>query len=119
MSIQNRFVVPVVAMVSILPAFTLQFFPSRERVASTEALKNKAQSIAQMLAYNIAAGLQFENPESVLMTFGGARAVGGFKASVMTERAGWYSEGRGELQNGDCVVIGQIAPMRRCAHEFL
>ena len=74
LSIRSRFVLPIVAMMLVFAAFIMFFFPSRQRAASEEALENKARSITEMVAYSVAAGLEFEDQESVLQVFNWARA---------------------------------------------
>ncbi len=74
LSIRNRFVLPIAAMMLVFAAFIMFFFPSRQRAASEEALKNKARSITQMVAYSVATGLEFEDQESVLQVFNWAQA---------------------------------------------
>lgn len=61
-------------MMLVFAAFIVFFFPSRQRAASEEALENKARSITQMVAYSVAAGLEFEDQESVLQVFNWVRA---------------------------------------------
>ena len=74
LSIRSRFVLPIAAMMLVFAAFIMFFFPSRQRAASEEALENKARSITQMVAYSVAAGLEFEDQESVLQVFNWVRA---------------------------------------------
>ena len=74
LSIRSRFVLPIAAMMLVFAAFIVFFFPSRQRAASEEALENKARSITQMVAYSVAAGLEFEDQESVLRVFNWGQA---------------------------------------------
>lgn len=74
LSIRSRFVLPIAAMMLVFAAFIMFFFPSRQRAASEEALENKARSITQMVAYSVAAGLEFEDQESVRQVFTWAQA---------------------------------------------
>ena len=73
LSIRSRFVLPIAAMMLVFAAFITFFFPSRQRAASEEALENKARSITQMVAYSVAAGLEFGDQVSVLQVFNWAR----------------------------------------------
>ncbi len=74
LSIRSRFVLPIAAMMLVFATFIVFFFPSRQRAASEEALENKARSITQMVAHSVAAGLEFEDEESVLQVFNWVRA---------------------------------------------
>ena len=74
LSIRSRFVLPIAAMMLVFATFIVFFFPSRQRAASEEALENKARSITQLVAYGVAAGLEFEDQESVLRVFNWAQA---------------------------------------------
>jgi len=74
LSIRSRFVLPIAAMMLVFAAFIMFFFPSRQRAASEEALENKARSITQMVAYSVAAGLEFQDQESVRQVFTWAQA---------------------------------------------
>ena len=73
LSIRSRFVLPIAAMMLVFAAFITFFFPSSQRAASEEALENKARSITQMVAYSVAAGLEFGDQVSVLQVFNWAR----------------------------------------------
>ena len=68
LSIRSRFVVPVLSMMLVFATFIVLFFPARQRDASERALENKARSIAQIIAYSVAAGLDFKDEESVSRT---------------------------------------------------
>ncbi|GMR21953.1 MAG: hypothetical protein BMS9Abin37_0276 [Acidobacteriota bacterium] len=74
LSIRSRFVLPIAAMMLVFAVFITFFFPARQRAASEEALENKARSITQMVAYSVAAGLEFEDRESVRQVFTWAQA---------------------------------------------
>jgi len=74
LSIRSRFVLPIAAMMLVFAAFIMFFFPSRQRAASEEALENKAKSITQMVSYSVAAGLEFQDQESVRRVFEWAQA---------------------------------------------
>ena len=69
LSIRVRFVVPVALMMAAFAIFIL----SRERSASQESLKQKAESIARLLAFNVSAALVFDDPEPVRAMFEDAR----------------------------------------------
>jgi methyl-accepting chemotaxis protein len=66
LSIRFRFVLPIAGMVIAFAIFIMVFFPARQRAVDERGLQNKAMSIAQMIGYSVAAGLEFEDKESVL-----------------------------------------------------
>jgi methyl-accepting chemotaxis protein len=72
LSIQNRFAVPVALVMFVMGALAMYYFPSTQRRSIQEALSNKAQSIAKILALNVATGLEFQDQNSVLHAFEGA-----------------------------------------------
>lgn len=75
LSLRSRFVIPLVLM-SFFATSILYFFPFMERETSLEALENRAQSIARMLAFNLAAALEFGDVESMNRLFEGAGTDG-------------------------------------------
>ncbi len=66
LSIRARFVLPIAGMVIAFAIFIMVFFPSRQRAVDQKGLENKAMSISRMIGYSVAAGLEFEDRESVL-----------------------------------------------------
>ena len=87
-SIRNRFVLPIAVMMLLFAAVIMFFFPTQQRNASEEALENKALSITQMVAYSVAAGLEFEDRESVMQVFNWARADADLMFIVVRDAAG-------------------------------
>ena len=73
LSIRSRFVLPIAGMVVAFAIFIMVFFPSRQRAVDEKGLENKAMSISRMLAYSVAAGLEFEDRESVLQVLNWAK----------------------------------------------
>lgn len=69
MSIRNHFVLHVAAMMILFTSVTLYFFPAKQWAASQRYLENKAESIARMLAVDVAAGVEFEDRETVKQSF--------------------------------------------------
>ena len=69
LSIRSRFVIPIVGMMLVFAAFIMIFFPSRQRAASEVALADKATSIAELIAFSVAASLEFGDKESVTQFF--------------------------------------------------
>ncbi len=69
LSIRSKFVIPIAGMMVVFAAFIMFFFPSRQRAASEAALTDKAKSIAKLIAFSVAAGLEFEDQESVAQIF--------------------------------------------------
>ena len=88
-SIQNRFIVSVGLMMFLFSCFTLYFFPTRQRKASEESLSNKGQSIAQTLAINAAAGVEFEDRASVVQSFESVKRDSDVRFVVV-----WTNEGQ-------------------------
>ncbi|TDI45476.1 MAG: HAMP domain-containing protein [Acidobacteria bacterium] len=74
LSIRSRFVIPIAGMMLVFVAFIMFFFPSRQRAASEAALGDKATSIAALVAFSVAAGLEFGDQESVQQIFTWASA---------------------------------------------
>lgn len=74
LSIQSRFVLPIVGMMLVFAVVVMFFFPSRQRSVDLERLANKGTTITQMVAYSVAAGLEFEDRESVLQVLEWARS---------------------------------------------
>ena len=74
LSIRSRFVIPIAGMMLVFVAFIMFFFPSRHRAASEVALADKATSIAGLIAFSVAAGLEFGDRESVQQIFTWASA---------------------------------------------
>ena len=73
LSIRSRFVLPIAGMVIAFAAFIMVFFPSRQRAVDQKGLENKAMSITRMIGYSVAAGLEFEDRESVLQVLNWAK----------------------------------------------
>ncbi|HJS73263.1 MAG TPA: HAMP domain-containing protein, partial [Vicinamibacteria bacterium] len=73
LSIRSRFVLPIAGMVIAFAVFIMVFFPSRQRAVDEKGLENKAMSITRMIGYSIAAGLEFEDRESVLQVLNWAK----------------------------------------------
>ena len=88
LSIRSRFVIPIAGMMMVFVVFIMFFFPSRQRAASEAALANKASSIAQMVAFSVAAGLEFEDKESVLQVFDWASADDDLRYVVVRDASG-------------------------------
>jgi methyl-accepting chemotaxis protein len=89
LSIQNRFIVSVGLMMALFSCFTLYFFPAKQRQASEASLSNKAQSIAQTLSVNAAAGVEFEDRASVVQSFESVKSDSDVRYVVV-----WTNEGR-------------------------
>ncbi len=73
LSIRSRFVLPITAMVIAFAVFIMVFFPARQRAVDLKGLENKAMSITRMIGYSVAAGLEFEDRESVLQVLNWAK----------------------------------------------
>jgi methyl-accepting chemotaxis protein len=73
LSIRARFVLPIAGMVIAFAIFIMVFFPSRQRAVDQKGLENKAMSLSRMIAYSVAAGLEFEDRESVLQVLNWVR----------------------------------------------
>jgi methyl-accepting chemotaxis protein len=73
LSIRSRFVLPISGMMLAFATFIMFFFPSRQRAVDEQGLENKALSISRMVGYSVAAGLEFEDRESVLQVLNWAR----------------------------------------------
>ncbi|MGH9333044.1 MAG: CHASE sensor domain-containing protein, partial [Vicinamibacteria bacterium] len=73
LSIRSRFVLPIAGMVLAFAVFIMVFFPSRQRAVDQKGLENKGMSITRMIGYSVAAGLEFEDRESVLQVLNWAR----------------------------------------------
>ncbi len=87
MSIRGRFLVPVVLM-ACFAAYIFYVFPSMERRTSMEALENKAVSIARMLAFNLAASMEFQDQDSATKMFNGAALDGDVGFIVLSDADG-------------------------------
>ena len=88
LSIRSRFVIPIAGMMVVFAAFIMFFFPSRQRAASEAALTDKAKSIAKLIAFSVAAGLEFEDQESVVQIFTWASADEDLVYIVVRDRDG-------------------------------
>ena len=88
LSIRSRFVIPIVGMMLVFAAFIMFFFPSRQRAASEVALADKATSIAELIAFSVAASLEFGDKESVTQIFTWASADEDFVYIVVRDREG-------------------------------
>ncbi len=73
LSIRSRFVLPIAGMAIAFAAFIMLFFPARQRAVDEKGLENKALSVARMIGYSVAAGLEFEDRESVLQVLSWAK----------------------------------------------
>jgi hypothetical protein len=73
LSIRSRFVLPIAGMAIAFAAFIMLFFPARQRAVDEKGLENKALSVARMIGYSVAAGLEFEDRESVLQVLNWAK----------------------------------------------
>jgi methyl-accepting chemotaxis protein len=73
LSIRSRFVLPIAGMVIAFAIFIMVFFPSRQRAVDQKGLENKATSLSRMIAFSVAAGLEFEDRESVLQVLNWAK----------------------------------------------
>jgi methyl-accepting chemotaxis protein len=73
LSIRSRFVLPIAGMMLAFVTFIMFFFPSRQRDVDRKGLENKALSISRMIGYSVAAGLEFEDRESVLQVLNWVR----------------------------------------------
>jgi methyl-accepting chemotaxis protein len=60
-------------MVIAFAAFIMVFFPARQRAVDQKGLENKAMSISRMIGYSVAAGLEFEDRDSVLQVLDWAK----------------------------------------------
>ncbi len=74
LSIRARFILPIVGTMVVLTSFIMFFFPSRQRDVDKNGLENKAMSITRMISYSVAAGLEFEDRESVLQVLNWAKS---------------------------------------------
>ena len=88
LSIRSRFVIPIVGMMLVFAAFIMFFFPSRQRAPSEVALADKATSIAELIAFSVAASLEFRDKESVTQIFTWASADEDFVYIVVRDREG-------------------------------
>ena len=88
LSIRSRFVIPIVGMMLVFAAFIMFFFPSRQRAVSEVALADKATSIAELMAFSVAASLEFGDKESVTQIFTWASADEDFVYIVVRDREG-------------------------------
>jgi methyl-accepting chemotaxis protein len=66
LSIRSRFILPIAGMMLAFATFIMFFFPSRQRAVDEMGLENKALSISRMIGYSVAAGLEFEDKDSVM-----------------------------------------------------
>jgi methyl-accepting chemotaxis protein len=74
LSIRSRFVLPITGMAVAFAAFIMVFFPARQRAVDEKGLENKAMSVARMIGYSVAAGLEFEDRDSVLQVLSWAKS---------------------------------------------
>jgi methyl-accepting chemotaxis protein len=74
LSIRSRFILPIVGTMIVLTTFIMFFFPSRQRDVDQRGLENKAMSITRMVSYSVAAGLEFEDRESVQQVLNWAKS---------------------------------------------
>jgi methyl-accepting chemotaxis protein len=73
LSIRSRFVLPIAGMAIAFAIFIMVYFPSRQRAVDQKGLENKAMSVSRMIGYSVAAGLEFEDRESVLQVLNWAK----------------------------------------------
>jgi methyl-accepting chemotaxis protein len=128
LSIRARFVLPIAAMMLAFAAFVMVFFPSRQRDVDQKGLENKGLSISRMIAYSVAAGLEFEDRESVLQVLNWVRTDEDIVFVVVRDASGdefasYSSAGQrppavgdipadfGAEESGDALVI--TGPVRR------
>jgi methyl-accepting chemotaxis protein len=128
LSIRARFVLPIAVMMLAFAAFIMVFFPARQRDVDHKGLENKALSISRMIGYSVAAGLEFEDRESVLQVLNWVRTDADILFVVVRDASGdefasYSSAGQrpptqGEIpadftaeDSGDALVI--TGPVRR------
>ncbi|MFQ5869413.1 MAG: ATP-binding protein [Candidatus Zixiibacteriota bacterium] len=64
-SIRTKLAVVMIAGLGMVAMFITIFFPARQKHLAFQELKMKTTSLARMLAFNVSAGLEFEDREAV------------------------------------------------------
>jgi signal transduction histidine kinase len=72
-SIKTKITAAIILVVSVIALFIIFYFPSRQERQAFRGLEAKAKSLAEMLAYNISPGLEFEDLQSVEDAIEGAK----------------------------------------------
>jgi signal transduction histidine kinase/HAMP domain-containing protein len=72
-SIKTKITSAIILVVSIIAIFIILYFPSRQEKQALRGLEAKTMSLADMLAYNVSPGLEFEDLQSVEEAIQGAK----------------------------------------------
>jgi signal transduction histidine kinase len=72
-SIKTKITAAIILVVSVIAVFIIFYFPSRQEKQAFRGLEAKAKSLAEMLAYNVSPGLEFEDLQSVEEAIEGAK----------------------------------------------
>lgn len=72
-SIKTKITAAIILVVSVIALFIIFYFPSRQEKQAFRGLEAKAKSLAEMLAYNISPGVEFEDLQSVEDAIEGAK----------------------------------------------
>ncbi|MCK4384799.1 MAG: HAMP domain-containing protein [candidate division Zixibacteria bacterium] len=72
-SIKTKITGAIILVVSVIAVFIILYFPSRQEKQAFRGLEAKAKSLAEMLAYNVSPGLEFEDFQSVEEAIEGAK----------------------------------------------
>ncbi len=72
-SIKTKITSAIILVVSIIAVFIILYFPSRQEKQALRGLEAMTMSLADMLAYNVSPGLEFEDHQSVNEAIQGAK----------------------------------------------
>jgi len=72
-SIKTKITAAIILVASAIAVFIIFYFPSRQEKQAFRGLEAKAKSLAEMLAYNVSPGLEFEDLQSVEEAIEGAK----------------------------------------------
>lgn len=92
LSVRAKISLVIGASVMLVVAFQMVYFPRRMKGQAEEALRHKADSMAEMIAHNVAAGLEFDDPVAANRVLAGASRDRDFLyAAVFTSRGGLFA----------------------------
>jgi signal transduction histidine kinase len=88
LSIRLKLTVAIVAVVVLIAAVIALFFPARQARLAQAALESKGVSIAEMLAYNVSAALEFEDESALNDAMASAKRDTGVLSIMIHDREG-------------------------------
>jgi methyl-accepting chemotaxis protein len=88
MSIRQKIMLPVIAIIMVIGIFVALFYPARQKDSLNSSLMSRAVELAELVGFNSAISLDFDDPSSVTKMLEGMKNIPNFEFAAVLKPDG-------------------------------